>query len=195
MVGIRTWPITEIIWILEKWRDKWKLQDLVDRYVLEFPNSNRNSNRKTLRTGIQYVWDKYSRDPSYVVSVLFKPHPPLIHVLMEQSYNHEFSQEEIWFIMVNSYGVKGSAIKDVLDLFKGEFPNHDWKVYVHELLAIEASIAKHHRELPYVFPGMLLGFYGQLILDFDQMMWLTLGFAGTVFNGNMMRSASSWRTN
>jgi hypothetical protein len=64
MVGKRIWSMAEIVWILENWRDKSKFQDLVDQYVGEFPNSIRNKNLKTLNIGIQYVWDKYNKDPS-----------------------------------------------------------------------------------------------------------------------------------
>jgi len=58
--------MVEIVWILGKWRGNCKIQELVDQYVGEFPNSarNQNQNLKTLRSGIQYVWNKYSKDPS-----------------------------------------------------------------------------------------------------------------------------------
>lgn len=52
--------MAEIMWILGKWRNGCKIQDLVDQFEIEFPNNQ----RKSLRTGIAYVWDKYNKDPS-----------------------------------------------------------------------------------------------------------------------------------
>jgi hypothetical protein len=54
--------------------------------------------------------------------------------------------------MVKSHEVKGSVNKDFLVLFKEAFPDHDWKSYVDELLAVEAAIAKYQRQSPYVSP-------------------------------------------
>jgi len=53
--------------------------------------------------------------------------------------------------MVKSHGFNGNVTKEVLKLFKEEFPDHNWKAYVDELLAIEAAVAKYQRESPYVF--------------------------------------------
>jgi hypothetical protein len=58
--------------------------------------------------------------------------------------------------MVKSHGFNDNATKEVLELFKEEFPDHDWKAYVDELLTIEAAVAKYQRESPYVFPYLFL---------------------------------------
>ena len=55
--------------------------------------------------------------------------------------------------MARKHVVRGNVIKEVLKLFKEEFPQHDWKAYVNELLAIEAAMEKHKRDPQYVFPG------------------------------------------
>lgn len=79
-----------------------------------------------------------------------RPHLDIIKLLTGKSYNHDFSEDEIWFIMVKSHGVNHNTTDDVLKLFKEEFPDHDWGAFVDELLAIEAIIAKYQRESPYV---------------------------------------------
>jgi hypothetical protein len=58
--------------------------------------------------------------------------------------------------MVKSHGFNDNVTKEVLKPFKEEFPDHDWKAYVDEHLAIEAAVAKYQSESPYVFPCLFL---------------------------------------
>jgi hypothetical protein len=58
--------------------------------------------------------------------------------------------------MARKHIVQGDVIKEVLKLFKENFPRHDWKSYVDEPIAIEAALEKHKRDPQYVFPGWFL---------------------------------------
>ncbi len=68
--------------------------------------------------------------------------------------------------MVKSSIHGGIVTKEVVKLFKQAFPDHDWKKYVDNCLAMETVVAKHRQMPPYAFPDAFLNMMATYIWVF-----------------------------
>lgn len=153
MVGIRSWSMEEIVWILDNIRLGWTVEGLHDELLVKFPHRA----KKSSVSGIRYVWDKYKKDPSYVAYFLFPWLAgllvPALTLLLAIRYNQIFSPEEIAFVLGWRHRPEQNDLQAILYYFEREFPAHVWSAHANKLLGIESVIARNQLEPKYVFSG------------------------------------------
>lgn len=82
MVGKRSYTMEEILFVLDRRKDDISFQDIYDEHRVRFPNRP----HKDSPAGIQYVWEKYKKDPSYVLDLSTPFRQPFVAISVLTKY-------------------------------------------------------------------------------------------------------------